>query len=993
MDMDTQGREGEESVSFAAPPGFKMPPAAKIRETLLASVEELSKYGLKLSAKWAAELLVGLPEETLDERQQGHRTADEQHQQGNVPDFLSTPAPPQQQQQQQQKLQQQTQQRGTTDAWLEGRVVFAKTLMDVGEFERASKVFGDGPLQPPTATGDGDRALHSHACFLRWYSLFLAGERRREEESQLTDALQRRRQVNPNLKALHAELSACDMEGSLDSFGLFIYGAVLKAMRGEGRGCGANTPPLQTPAASSSTTPSAHQVPTAFRTPRPGRDDLKTPTNARGPSVIPGAPPIKAANAQEVLVRSLRLFPYNWSAWQDLASLCLDSDTFFLQHLMVEQHRCKDALSILDYLQLSFPASSYVLSQTAVAHYHLRNFDEGHKDFKELRARDPLRMEGLDVFSNILYVKECKAELSFLAHTTAKSAPLRPETNCIIGNYYSLKGQHEKAVVYFSKALRLDRRCLSAWTLMGHEFVELKNSGAAIESYRQAVEINPKDYRAWYGLGQAYEILQMHLYAIYYYRRATALRPYDARMWIAMGQCLEKLGKRGEAISTYERAMANDDREGISLIRLANLYTTEGRQDSAARCYETMLTSSAFDGDNAAGEEGMLFLCHYYKDKGNYDSANQMAHRLLDCTGTSKEQALAVLRELRSIKETRQRDADMNPPSSASFARPDNRHHHPSHPRFSHASIGDAEGAARGVSGGDGWGGGRGGRPLFTPQSAYQRGGDFEDPVNMGGGGGGGTGRGIRRGGGASADGVGGGGAGAGVRGAGAGQYRLSVESSPPFVSRSSVDMSVAMSMGSDDDELSRQGGREGGVGGGADVSFDDSGATEREGEREEEGESGRRGGSEGGERGKKVVILTLMARGQRRGGGSSVSFNVSGAGEGEDGGLAAGLDNTIGRVSAWRWNMKSAVPEYHRHHQRNGVLDGGGPSRVHPTPAEKAKTRSIPPLNNGRLTFCVGLLDAPRSLLRSVYTWEPDQTPRTGLSTEELYRVSLDLA
>ncbi|CAM9509361.1 unnamed protein product, partial [Laminaria digitata] len=158
---------------------------------------------------------------------------------------------------------------------------------------------------------------------------------------------------------------------------------------------------------------------------------------------------VKTANAQDVLVRSLRLFPYNWSAWLDLASLCLKTDTvpdgleadppcrwmyqFFLQHLLVEQHRCKDALSILDYLHLSFPVSSYVLSQTAVAQYHLRNFDQGHADFKELRRRDPLRMEGLDVFSNILYVKECKAELSFLAHTTAKNAPLRPETNCIIG--------------------------------------------------------------------------------------------------------------------------------------------------------------------------------------------------------------------------------------------------------------------------------------------------------------------------------------------------------------------------------------------------------------------------------------------------------------------------------------------------------------------------------------------------------------------------------
>jgi anaphase-promoting complex subunit 8 len=45
------------------------------------------------------------------------------------------------------------------------------------------------------------------------------------------------------------------------------------------------------------------------------------------------------------------------------------------------------------------------------------------------------------------------------------------ETCCIIGNYYSLKGQHEKAVLYFNRALKLNRNYLSAWTLMGHECV------------------------------------------------------------------------------------------------------------------------------------------------------------------------------------------------------------------------------------------------------------------------------------------------------------------------------------------------------------------------------------------------------------------------------------------------------------------------------------------------------------------------------------------
>ena len=37
-------------------------------------------------------------------------------------------------------------------------------------------------------------------------------------------------------------------------------------------------------------------------------------------------------------------------------------------------------------------------------------------------------------------------------------------------------------VLYFARALRLDRRFLSAWTLMGHEYVELKQTEAAIEA-------------------------------------------------------------------------------------------------------------------------------------------------------------------------------------------------------------------------------------------------------------------------------------------------------------------------------------------------------------------------------------------------------------------------------------------------------------------------------------------------------------------------------
>jgi hypothetical protein len=35
---------------------------------------------------------------------------------------------------------------------------------------------------------------------------------------------------------------------------------------------------------------------------------------------------------------------------------------------------------------------------------------------------------------------------------------------------------HKRAILYFQRALKLNPQYLSAWTLMGHEYVELMNT-------------------------------------------------------------------------------------------------------------------------------------------------------------------------------------------------------------------------------------------------------------------------------------------------------------------------------------------------------------------------------------------------------------------------------------------------------------------------------------------------------------------------------------
>lgn len=148
-----------------------------------------------------------------------------------------------------------------------------------------------------------------------------------------------------------------------------------------------------------------------------------------------------------------------------------------------------------------------------------------------------------------------RPQLAFVAQIATATDKFRPETCCVVGNYYSLKSEHEKAVMYFRRALTLDRNFLSAWTLMGHEYIEMKNTHAAIESYRRAVDVNRKDYRAWYGLGQAYEVLDMAFYALFYYHRAAALRPYDPKMWQAVGSCYAKMGRLEQSIRALRRAL------------------------------------------------------------------------------------------------------------------------------------------------------------------------------------------------------------------------------------------------------------------------------------------------------------------------------------------------------------------------------------------------------------------------------------------------------
>ncbi|GAA5915775.1 anaphase promoting complex subunit CDC23 [Sporobolomyces salmoneus] len=433
------------------------------------------------------------------------------------------------------------------------------------------------------------RAAHSlRKCkgskgrWLRCYSKYLAGEKRAVEDSgEPLGQKDLKPPKNPYARELLEEMSKWE-SGFVNSDGFLLYLKALLLL---------SLPPGNP---SSQTKPSAESSIPNSNSSHPS-DDIRL-------------------TALDLLVQSVKLEPYNWSAWVKIAS-CLEGPEeleatipflpecypllFFYVHCTLEIHSAGEKLhSVLDDLEEVFSGPtasddvdeafddreaeaeeggcSVIKGLRALVYYHVRDFDESLSVFDSLQRSDPYRVEDVDILSNILYVSEKRAELAKLAQDYVQLERMRPEVCCLVGNYYSLRRDHEKAIVYFRRALKLDRGYLSAWTLMGHEYIEIKNTNAAIASYRRAVDVNRKDYRAWYGLGQTYELLGESFYALNYYRRATGLRPYDPRMWAALAGCYEKLKRIPDAIQCYQRALvASDPPSGDIdlLLRIGRLYS------------------------------------------------------------------------------------------------------------------------------------------------------------------------------------------------------------------------------------------------------------------------------------------------------------------------------------------------------------------------------------------------------------------------------------
>ncbi|KAH8805899.1 anaphase promoting complex subunit 8 [Xylogone sp. PMI_703] len=649
----------------------------QLKATLQEAVIKCSERCLYQSAKWAAELLTSITtKDTPPEPEDSQMTEVPQH--GAPPIVVSGNLDPE-------------------EAELEAKEInqylLAKSFFDCREFDRCAAVFlpdtilnmglspsalmasqsgsvkdngkGKAPLgQSKSSSAFLIPKLSQKSLFLALYARFMAGEKRKDEESEMVmGPNDSGSTVNKQLVTITRFLDAWFQERTTEGGEVvgsqgwleYLYGMVLAKDKNE-------------------------------------------------------------EEAMRWLLRSVHLYPMNWSCWLEMTSLIARVEDLnritphlpqniisfiFHLHTSLELYQSTPQLSAsLTQLLSIFPTSPFLLTCLALLAYHTKDFVTADTHFSNLLAMHPHRLDSLDHYSNILYVMNLRPKLSFLAHLCSSIDKFRPESCVVIGNYYSLLSSHEKAVQYFRRALTLDRSCLSAWTLMGHEYVELKNTHAAIESYRRAVDVNRRDYRAWYGLGQTYEVLEMHSYALWYYKRAAGLRPWDGKMWMAVGSCLQKMGRDIEGIKALKRALLADsyydagvgssfgtgprERGGSMdpeiLLQIANMYERLD-DDVEAKAYmelcvaqeegagienlEVNIRADSPDDEDDEGRRGgtgqgvgvtaatskaRMWLAKFAMRTGDYERAMTLATELCQ-DGVEVEEAKALVREVRTRLE------------------------------------------------------------------------------------------------------------------------------------------------------------------------------------------------------------------------------------------------------------------------------------------------------------------------------------------------------
>nr|CAB3470893.1 unnamed protein product [Digitaria exilis] len=203
--------------------------------------------------------------------------------------------------------------------------------------------------------------------------------------------------------------------------------------------------------------------------------------------------------------------------------------------------KCQEALEVFRKLPEPQFNTGWVLCQVGKAYFELVDYLEADHYFELAHRLSPCTLDGMDIYSTVLYHLNAEMRLSYLAQELISIDRLSPQAWCAVGNCFALRKDHETALKNFQRAVQLDSRFAYAHTLCGHEYSALEDYENSLKFYQCALQVDERHYNAWYGLGVVYLRQEKFEFAEHHFRRAFQINPRSSVLMCYLGMALHSL--------------------------------------------------------------------------------------------------------------------------------------------------------------------------------------------------------------------------------------------------------------------------------------------------------------------------------------------------------------------------------------------------------------------------------------------------------------------
>jgi tetratricopeptide (TPR) repeat protein len=201
------------------------------------------------------------------------------------------------------------------------------------------------------------------------------------------------------------------------------------------------------------------------------------------------------------------------------------------------------------------------------------------------------------------------------------------------------KGNYEKAIEYYTKAIELNPEYLAAYINRGTVYHDIKEYKTAIKDYDKAVEINPESAEVYSNRGYSYIRIKEYEKALRDLDRAIQLKPNHMPAYNNRGLAYAGLKVNEKAIKNYNKAIELNPEYSTAYFNRGQAYAYIKEYDTAINDYNKAIKLKP--NDVSAYKD----IAELYIITGNYNNSLTTIKKTFDLSLDTEDTAVCLYLE------------------------------------------------------------------------------------------------------------------------------------------------------------------------------------------------------------------------------------------------------------------------------------------------------------------------------------------------------------